>query len=340
MIWLTLRQQRAQLIGLLAVAILLTALIRVVADYALRTRAELGLDACLTSGGPSPIFGNCIDVFAEYQRRLGLLSWLFIAIWVAPFLTASFIGGPLFAVEFERATHRLAWTQGISRLRWAGLKLGIVLVVAIIAALILAAAAAPSRVLMGIGRSGAGVRPFDAFDLEAPALVSYVVFGIVVATCIGAWSRRVLAGMFVGLLVFGIARVAVYTLRPSYQAPITVPYENLSRVYLVHPGDPPPPDQIPNDAWIVDVPAVDPDGRPVPRERVNTLVSEFHRSPAWWFGRQTDAAYLAELGVYRRAGYQPADRYWTFQAIEAAIFAGLAALFALLTFWRVRSRDA
>jgi MYXO-CTERM domain-containing protein len=38
--------------------------------------------------------------------------------------------------------------------------------------------------------------------------------------------------------------------------------------------------------------------------------------------------------------YQPADRFWTFQAIEAGIFTGLAALLALLTLWRVRRRDA
>lgn len=342
MIWLTLRQHRGQVVGLVALALFLTVAIWVVADYALRTRAELGVDACLTSGGPSPIFGACFDVFAEYQRRLGVLSWLFIAIWVAPFLVASFIGGPLFAVEFERATHRLAWTQGISRLRWAWLKLGIVLAVALVAALILAAAAAPSRVLMGIGRSGAGVRPFDGFDLEAPALVSYVLFGIVVAAFIGAWSRRILVGMFVGLLVFGIARVGVYTVRPSYQAPVTVPYESLSRVYLVHPGDPPPPDQIPNDAWIVDVPAVDAVGRPLPRERVSELLNTYYRIPKFGPPSATnnESTYLAERGVFRRAAYHPADRYWTFQAIEAAIFTGLAAIFALLTLWRVRTRDA
>jgi ABC-type transport system involved in multi-copper enzyme maturation permease subunit len=231
MIWLTLRQHRAQLIGLLAVAVLVTVTTWLFADYALRTRAELGVDACLTSGGQSSVFGgSCAAVFAEFQRRLGPVSWLFIAIYLAPALAASYIGGPLFAAEFERATHRLAWTQGISRLRWAAVKLGVVLAVALIATVILAAAVGPTRVLMGIGRSGAGVRPFDGFDFEAPVLVSYVVFGIAVAACTGAWSRRILAGMFVGLLVFGIARFAVYTVRPSYQAPITVPYENLSLV--------------------------------------------------------------------------------------------------------------
>jgi hypothetical protein len=221
-------------------------------------------------------------------------------------------------------------------------KLGIILIVAIVAAIILATATGPSRVLMGIGRSGAGVRPFEAFDLEWPAIVSYTIFGIVVAAFVGAWSRRILAGMFVGLLVFGLARVAVHNLRPWYEPPIVVPFESQMVFYAVHPGEPPPPGQIPNGAWIFDLPAVDAEGRPVPRERVSELLSAYFRITRFSPPSLTDndATYLAERGVFRRVGYHPADRYWPFQAIEAAIFTGLAALFALLTFWRVRTRDA
>jgi hypothetical protein len=349
MTWLTLRQHRVQLVGLLALAIVLALGIWLVAEYSVRSRAELGIDSCVperttiqTPSGPQVIAlgNNCAELLAAWQARIGLLRYLFMMVYVVPALVASYLGGPLFATEFERGTHRLAWTQGISRLRWAALKLGIVLAVALVATVILAAVGGPSRVLIGMGRQATGVRPFEGFDLEGPALVSYMVFGIAAAAFIGAWSRRILVGMFVGLLVFGIARVAVYTVRPWYQVPVTVPYESLSRAYLVHPGDPTPPDQIPNDAWIVDVPPVDPEGRQVPRERVDSLLSEYHRGGVVWLGRPNDAAYLAEHGVYRRAGYQPADRYWTFQAIEAALFTGLAALCVLLTLWRVRSRDA
>lgn len=339
MIWLTLRQHRTQLVGLLAVALLLTGAIWLVADYALRTRAELGVDDCL--GGPGPFVGaNCFDIFAQWQRRLVPLSWLFVAIYFAPAVAASYVGGPLFAVEFERATHRLAWTQSIGRLRWAALKLAVILAVALVAAVILAAAAGPSRVLMGISIVGARVGPFEAFDFEGPVLVAYMIFGIAVAAFIGAWSRKILVGMFVGLLIFGLVRVGVYSLRPGYEPAVTVPYENLSRMYAVRVGDPLPPDVIPNDAWIVEVPAVDTEGRPVPRERVGTLLSEYQRSRQGMFGPSSDSTYLAEHGVFRRAGYQPADRYWTFQAIEAAIFTALAALFALLTLRVVRKRDA
>jgi hypothetical protein len=309
------------------------------AEYAVRLRAELGVDTCVpetrtiqTPSGPQLITSgdNCSDRIAEWHRRIGSFQYLFLAIHIVPALAASYIGGPLFALEFERGTHRLAWTQSVSRLRWAALKLGIILAVAVVAALVLAAVGGPSRVLMGVGRTGTGVRPFEAFDLEGPALVSYMVFGIAAAACIGAWSRKILAAMFVGLLVFGVARVGVHNLRYWYQPPIIVPFEAMN--------------QIPPDALFVDVSAVDREGRPVARERVGELLNEYFRAPRFRFGppsaTNNESTYLAEHGVFRRMGYQPVDRYWTFQAIEAAIFAGLAAAFALLTLWRVRTRDA
>lgn len=351
MTWLTLRQHRLQLASLLALAILLALGIWLVAEYSVRTRVELGVDTCVpetttiqTSSGQQIIAvgSNCTDLVAAWQARIGLLRYLWMTIIVVPALVASYVGGPLFATEFERGTHRLAWTQGISRLRWAGVRLGIILAVALIAGVILAAVGGPSRVLMGIGRLGTGVRPFDGFDLEGPALVSYVVFGIAAAAFIGAWSRRLVAAMFVGLLVFGLARVTVHNLRPWYEAPIVMPFENQSMQFAVHPGDPPPPGQIPGDAWIVDLPAVDAEGRPVAREKVSELLNVYYRTPR--SGPQSltnnDSTYLAEHGIFRRVGYHPADRYWPFQLIEAAIFFGLAALFALLTLWRVRTRDA
>jgi hypothetical protein len=337
MTWLTWRQYRTQIIGLLAISALLVIGIWIVAGYAVRTRAEFGVDSCrpatqtiITPSGPQTITtnSNCFDVTNEWQKGLGPLRFLFVALYVVPALVASYIGGPLFALEFERATHRLAWTQGISRLRWASMKLGILVAVAVIAALILAIAGAPSRVLMGVGATGTGVRPFDAFDLEGPTLISYTVFGIVIAAFIGAWSRRIVVAMFLGLLIFGVARVGVHNLRPSYQDPVVVPLEQMN--------------QMPANSWFIDVPDVDREGRPVSQERVMTLLSEYHRTPKFGPPSATDndSTFLAERGVFRRVGYQPVDRYWTFQAIEAAIFTGLAALFALLTLWRVRSRDA
>ena len=46
--------------------------------------------------------------------------------------------------------------------------------------------------------------------------------------------------------------------------------------------------------------------------------------------------YLLSVGWRRAISFQPSDRFWTFQAIEAGIFVALAALTVLATLWLVR----
>ena len=43
---------------------------------------------------------------------------------VAPALIGVFWGAPLVARELEAGTHRLAWTQSVTRTRWLAIKLG------------------------------------------------------------------------------------------------------------------------------------------------------------------------------------------------------------------------
>jgi hypothetical protein len=330
MIWLAVRQNRIHIIVILAVAVLLAISLVVAADYAARLRAELGVDTCV----PLPNTNiNCANLTAEWQKRVGSFNYLFYSLYVLPGLVASYVGGPLFAVEFERGTHRLAWTQGISRVRWAAVKLGVVLFVALVAGAVLAPFGGEHRVFFGT--FGSAVSRFETFEIEGLALVSYFVFGLAAGAFVGAWSRRILTGMFIGLLVFGAVRVGVHNLRPMYQEPLTVPFPG----YQAFPFE-----QwtgIPPDAWRLGIAAIDIEGRPVPQERLNALMQEFHRASG---GVSTptnnDTTFLREHGVIRRYAYQPADRFWTFQAIEAAIFTGLAGLFAVMTLWRIRTRDA
>ena len=331
MTWLTLRQYRIHIVVLLAVAVVLAIGMAFAADYAARARVEMGVDTCV----PLPSTNaNCNDLSTEWQKRVGPLNYLFFSVYVLPGLVASYVGGPLFAVEFERGTHRLAWTQAISRVRWAAVKLGVLLVVTLAAAAVLAPFGGGQRVFLF---GGSSQRPFETFEIEGLAVVSYFVFGLVVGAFVGAWSRRIITGMFVGLLVFGIVRVGVHNIRPMYEEPMTAPFPRYG--YATPPFDPSP--TIPTDAWIIGVKGFDSEGRPVPDERVNSLVQEYFRvSGGISTPTRNDSTYLLEHGVTRRWAYQPADRFWTFQAIEAAIFTGLATLFALLMLWRVRSRDA
>lgn len=327
MIWLTLRQHRVQIAGMLAIALLLAIVLVLAADYAARARAELGVDTCV----PLPNTNlNCVNLNGEWQKRVGWVNFLFYSLYVLPGLVASYMGGPLFAVEFERGTHRLAWTQSQSRVRWAALKLAVVLVAALAAGSILAPFGGRQSVFFT--QSGNVPSPFDTFEIQGLALVSYFVFGIAAGAFVGAWSRRLITGMFVGLLVFGVVRVGVHNLRPMYQEPATAPFP---AGYPFAAAT-----EVPADAWRLGVRGFDLEGRAVPDERLGALMQEYFRASGGSTVRTSDTDFLLDRGVVRRFVYQPADRFWTFQAIEAAIFTGLAALCALLTFWRVRTRDA
>jgi len=326
MIWLTVRQYRMQIAAMLVIAALLAIGMAFAADYVARVRAELGVDTCV----PLPNSNvNCFQLDNEWRQRTGSLNYLFYSLYALPGLIASYVGGPLFAVEFERGTHRFAWTQNISRVRWAALKLGVVLLVALVAAIVLAPFGAGQKVFSGRNI----VSPFETFELQGLALVSYFVFGIAAGAFFGAWSRRILGGMLLGLLVFGVVRAGVHNLRPMYQEPATAPYP-YSNGPLQTSFDLPP------DAWIIGDAAIDLEGRPVAKERLNSLLREYFASPRRFSPSSNDGTFLRENGVIRLLAYQPADRFWTFQAMEAAIFTGLAALFAILTLWRVRNRDA
>jgi hypothetical protein len=339
MIWLTWRQQRLVLIGLLVLATALAIAIAVVAAYAQRTRVELGVDTCV------PLFNtnsNCVGLSNEWNRVVGNLRYLGFALYLVPALVGSYLGGPLLARELERGTHRLAWTHGVGRVRWAATILGVVLVVTLAAGVILAVAGGRSWPLLGVST----FRPFDLFDLEGPALVSYMVFGLALGAFIGAWRRRILSGMFYGLIAFALVRGAVLTeVRPNYEPPMAALVEPTLPLTGPPPVFPlPPSTRIPGDAWVIGTTSIDDTGRAVAFDRVRALLDEFTRNgcpSSLGAGRNCDSTrYLNEHGVFQYVLYQPADRFWRFQLYEAGLYVLLTAALVAGTLVMLRRRDA
>jgi hypothetical protein len=332
MLWLTWRQHRAELIGVLATAVALAIVTAFSAAFAQRTRLELGVDTCvpLPSGN-----ANCVNLSQEWRNRVGLLLYLFQGFYLVPALVASYIGGPLFARELEGGTHRLAWTQGISRLRWAATLIGVMLAFALAGAVALAVVGGQTRSLLG----NTAYRPWDTFDVEGPAFVSFVLFGLAAGAFVGAWRRRILFGMFYGLLLFGLVRIGVWAeLRPFYEPPIAV-----AQTPFVFTGTFPSPfaSPVPTDAWQVGYDAVDAQGHFVSQARVTALNEEFQRVGCRAAGYNCDnIAYLNQHDVYPRLLYQPAERYWRFQLYEAGLYLALTAALVAGTLVMLRRRDA
>jgi len=335
MLWLTWRQHRTELIGVLATAVVLAVVTAFAAAFAQRTRLELGVDTCvaLPSGN-----ANCVNLSQEWRNRVGLLLYLFQGFYLVPALVASYIGGPLFARELERGTHRLAWTQGIGRIRWGATTIGVVLAVTLVGAVALAAVGGETRNFGTLLFGTAVYRPWDTFDVEGPAFISFVLFGLAVGAFVGAWRRRILPGMFYGLVLFGLVRIGVWAeLRPFYEPPIAV-----LQTPFVFTGTFPSSvvSRVPTDAWQVGYDAVDGQGRFVPQARVTALNEEFQRVGCSPGQRCDNIFYLNQHDVYPRLLYQPADRYWRFQLYEAGLYLILTVVLVAGTLVMLRRRDA
>ncbi len=320
MTWLVWRQHRIEMLALLASGALIAAGLVYGADLALRVRQELGVDTCT----PLPNTNmNCVSLSVAAGERVQIFRWLLVVLAFMPALVGSFVGGPLFARELEHGTHRLAWTQAVTRVRWATAHLAGLLAVALVAATAVALVGGLSTTINGGARDA-----YQAFDLEGPAFVSHVIFAVAVAALVGTLSRRILAGMLGGLLLFGAVQLAVeFGVRPSYEPPVTV---------LYGPAIGFPQGQVPDGAWLVAMDYVDHAGRVVPPARIRALSEAYRPGP----GRFDQLAYLAENDAYQRVRYQPADRYWRFQWTEGLLFFALSGAAYAATLVLLQRRDA
>src|SRR5262249_5108048 len=89
-----------------------------------------GLAACL---GAQP--GQaCETALGSFNSRFDSLSSFIAWLTLVPGLIGVLLAAPL-VLELEQRTHRLAWTQSVSRARWLAGKLGLAVAVALAASL-------------------------------------------------------------------------------------------------------------------------------------------------------------------------------------------------------------
>ena len=120
MIWLTWRQHRLQLLyGAVVLAILTVFLLSTGFGISAAFRSS-GLAQCLSVPGRD--CGAANDLFMGGGGRYSGLWFTIPLFLIVPAMVGVFWGAPLVAREVEQGTHRLAWTQGVGRIRWAGTK--------------------------------------------------------------------------------------------------------------------------------------------------------------------------------------------------------------------------
>ncbi|MEV0805264.1 transporter [Micromonospora sp. NPDC050200] len=326
MIWLTWRQHRKQaLFTAIGLAILATFMIPT--GLAMRhTFADKGLADCVRALGTASLVpasaDTCGKASAEFNSQYGTMSMIGILFLVLPLLVGLFWGAPLVAREVEAGTHRMVWTQGVSRRHWAMVKFGVA-----------GAGALATAVVYGLGMSW-WLTPISQagqhgrfnvffFDMQGPAPIGYTLLAVALGVFAGTIWPKVLPAMTATLTGFVGLRVTLTTLaRPHYLPARTLTLPIKDATVQTNPAA---------EDWILSYGIRDSSGRML------TANAQMACAPD---ATGPGAACGADLGLgpgsYNWQLYQPGDRFWLFQGIEAGIFVAMAALLLYLAVRRIR----
>jgi hypothetical protein len=309
MSWLAWRQHRGQLavaaLALAALSILLLASgIHIAAVY----RAALA--ACRPSNscdnlGPQVFAG---DGFFFDAVNLTL---------AAPLLIGMFWGAPLVAREIDQSTHKLIWTQTVTRRQWLAAKVTWAVMVAMVWGGVLAA-----LVTWWSGPENAidYTRFYPGqFDLQGLVPVAYSLFAVALGITAGTVLRRTIPALAVTVAVFaGVRLLLTEFARKHFIPPVSTAVPAGGHL-----------SQLKQNVWTLTAHTLVQAGR---------VVSH----PALPRGCRGRAHYscLSSAGLRQIITYQPGSRYWAFQGIESGIYALLSiGLIGLSFFWLTR-RDA
>jgi hypothetical protein len=311
MIWVTWRQHRAEAYVAGATLAVLAAILWLVGLNAANQFHQLAVAACIAHPDQNVNCPNIVGAFRDqFGAYLGLIGWLNLL----PALLAILVGAPLVAREVEHGTHRLAWTQSVTRWRWLGVKLALVFGVSVVAAALLS-------LLLTWFRT-----PFDAldgriqpnsFDFEGTVMLGYVAFAMALAITAGVMLRRAIPAMVVTVAGFLAVRLPVeFWLRQRYVAPLAT-NSSLSYSRL---------------DWQIGSYWADSAGRHISDQQVYpTCAGPGTAKPDFFQCVQAH-------GWHETVIYQPASRFWLLQGIETTIFVALAVGLLLVTLWWVRRR--
>ena len=345
MIWLTWRQFRASA-AMIAAALVVLAVFLAVTGPGLADDYATGIAAC---SGQS---GGCSDFVQQFFRdnRGVFLATTAVAL-VLPALIGLFCGAPLIARELEAGTHRLVWNQSVTRGHWLAVKLGLVGV----ASVTVAGAASLALMWWASPVDDAAVDDFARmepllFAARGVAPIGYAAFAFALGVAVGMLVRRTLPSMAITLAVFVALQIAMPVVRqhlvPPIRSTLQITNASLDGIQIRRTEGPirlsfrAPESGVFTGAWILSSHAVDAAGKPIdvismsisgPCALPENLPPEPGLSAAC-------VAAIRSLGYRLQVSYQPADRFWTFQALETAIFLGLALVLSGFCFWWLRHR--
>jgi hypothetical protein len=209
MIRLTWRQFRVQSVVALGTLVVVAAVALVTGPHL----ANLYATNVATCGARS----NCRSATSSFLSNDSTIrAWLGILIIVLPGIIGMFWGAPLVAKELEAGTHRLVWTQSVTRARWLAMKIGVVGLASVLMAgllsLIVTLWASP------LDRATGTI--FGSFDERNIVPIGYAAFAFVLGVLAGVLVRRTLPAMASTLVAFVTVRLSFDRLvRPHLVSP-------------------------------------------------------------------------------------------------------------------------
>jgi ABC-type transport system involved in multi-copper enzyme maturation permease subunit len=367
--WLQFRVQAAVALAALTVLAIVLAITGIHLTHLFDSS---GLNAtCLAATGArnSCRVGPFLDRTMSYFDFAHALN---IAVPAVAGLLGAFWGAPLVAGELSAGTHRLAWTQSVTRTRWFLSKLavtGVATVVAVGVLTLMVTIWAHPIDEVNLNRLTPGV-----FPARGIVPIGYAMFAFALGVSTGVLIRRSVPAIAITLVIFAALQFAIPAwLRPHLISPArTAPA--LTAGSFSYLGATPTrrvevaasPSVIPG-AWIISpdqhcfdassCKIITPSGHsaaglratacelsPPPRRSTPTSPGDSSASattnPLPLPSRQSRAcdAYISNLRLRQVVTYQPASRYWAFQVIETAVYVVLAFVLCGFCLLWVRSR--
>ncbi|MFB9906427.1 hypothetical protein [Allokutzneria oryzae] len=224
-----------------------------------------------------------------------------------------FLGAPLLARELEQRTYRYAWTQGVSRRSWLTTKLA-----ALGGAVVLLSVAIGGAHMWWYAPAAETEGLFDIFGMSLPVFPAVCLFGFALGVLAGALTKRVLSAITLTVVGFLACVVPIQAWwRPNYLPALDGSFSDVGN------------------GMVIDFLFTDGSG-------TYTFLNAMRKAGVGngtSFGSR-DIEQLKALGFREHVSYQPADRFWLFQFIEAGLFLALAAACVALTYRLLRDRLA
>ncbi len=350
MTWLAWRQFRLPALATLA-ALVVVAIVLVSTGVHLHHSYDTyrtQLAGCQAAGGRC---GGLADVFLSHDHHL--YQWMGTLLVAVPGVIAMFWGAPLMTRELETGSHRLAWTQSVTRTRWLAVKLAVVggatlLTVGALSLMVTWWSAPVDHVNMD--RFSA-----EIFSERGLAPIGYAFFGFALGVALGMLIRRTLPAMAATLLGFFVARQAIIHWARPHLLPTKTAALPLARAQDIefHVGplntaqivvsNPRFPNVLVVSSHLADKAGHAPSSATLQQFLSANCPSMLAPPPPTGRTTSNPAAFQACVNklatqFHEAVAYIPSNRYWALQGAETAAFLATGLLLIGLCFWWIRHR--